>query len=415
MQVERLKNLFNLVKVIKSKYATSKELDFNIFTVLRKEDDEVNLHSQFIVELLSNIPHYSSIFLKLFLEEIGELDFFDPKIKVLKEYKNIDILLKNGADAFIIENKIYAKDREEQLGRYYKEIKTKHNKIKVFYLTLDGHDPSEQSLGNTLSLEGEKVEGKEEVINLSYDVNISKWLEKCIKESSRVPTLRETLIQYLEVVNKLTGNTINKDYQSEVSEYLMKSSKNMELARDIGQGYKKAINNIKFKFWEDLEKEVLENTKFKNFRISPLDKYCKKKIEKNKREYGIVIPIKSLDDNVELALMFEVYNYFYLGFLLIKGEEYIELKEIKNSEIIKEIIHESILEYPKKLDFEKKNSNNIYFAYAYNQPIINYRFPDDNFLKLIDKEYRKNFINDLVKTTSEITENIVKKITSDVK
>ena len=311
MQLERLKNLFSIVKVIKSKYDTSKELDFNIFTVLRKEHEEVNLHSQFIVELLSNIPHYSNIFLKLFLEEIGELDFYDPKIKVLKEYKNIDILLKNGADALIIENKIYAEDQGEQLDRYYKEMKTKHNKIKVFYLTLDGHDPSEQSLGNTLSLMEKSIEGKEKVTNISYEINISKWIEECIKESSRVPTLRETLIQYLEVVNKLTGNTMNKSYKSEVSKHLMKSSKNMLLARDIIQGYNQAIHTLKLNFWKDLEKEILEDINFKNFKISSFDKYSKELIEKNKNDYGIIIPIKNLEDNIKLVLMFEVNHYFF--------------------------------------------------------------------------------------------------------
>lgn len=415
MQLERLKNLFSIVKVIKSKYDTSKELDFNIFTVLRKEHEEVNLHSQFIVELLSNIPHYSNIFLKLFLEEIGELDFYDPKIKVLKEYKNIDILLKNGADALIIENKIYAEDQGEQLDRYYKEMKTKHNKIKVFYLTLDGHDPSEQSLGNTLSLMEKSIEGKEKVTNISYEINISKWIEECIKESSRVPTLRETLIQYLEVVNKLTGNTMNKSYKSEVSKHLMKSSKNMLLARDIIQGYNQAIHTLKLNFWKNLEKEILEDINFKNFKISSFDKYSKELIEKNKNDYGIIIPIKNLEDNIKLVLMFEVNHYFFLGFLLIKDDEYIEIKKIKESKKIKKIIEESILEYPRELDFEKKNSNINYFAWAHNQPKINYKNPNEEFLKLADEKYRKIFINDLVKTTSKIIENIIKRISSEVK
>jgi hypothetical protein len=254
--MEKAKNLLKIVDILKSKYdkLSKTNTGFNIFTVLRQEDDEVNLHSKFIVELLSNIPHYSEKYRKLFFENIGiEDEYFQGDIQVLREHRNIDILLRDEDKIIIIENKIYAEDQGEQLSRYYKLMKNRSNEIKIFYLTLDGRDPSDQSLGDILCSESDHEEGKVQVINLSYKENISSWLEECIKESATVPIIRETLVQYLEVVNRLTGKTESKDFYNEMAAILGKSSNNMQLANDIKVGLDLASNRLRLNFWQELE------------------------------------------------------------------------------------------------------------------------------------------------------------------
>ena len=107
--MDNINNLLKMVEILKEKSSniSKTNIDFNIFRVLRQESDEVNLHSKFIIELLSNIPLYSEKFRKLFLKNIGlDENYFTDNVKVKREYKNIDILLIEKDRAVIIENKI---------------------------------------------------------------------------------------------------------------------------------------------------------------------------------------------------------------------------------------------------------------------------------------------------------------------
>ena len=94
------KLFFENLKLIQKKYEILKlnDDDFNIFSILRNEGDEVNLHSKFITELLSN-KKYGKVFLKLFLEA-NELDIENIiEYNVTQEYyagkmSRIDIVLE---------------------------------------------------------------------------------------------------------------------------------------------------------------------------------------------------------------------------------------------------------------------------------------------------------------------------------
>ena len=59
-KMDNINNLLKMVEILKEKSSniSKTNIDFNIFRVLRQESDEVNLHSKFIIELLSNIPLY---------------------------------------------------------------------------------------------------------------------------------------------------------------------------------------------------------------------------------------------------------------------------------------------------------------------------------------------------------------------
>ena len=114
---------FEKIKIIYDKYQSYEDInDFNIFSVMFKEHDEVNLHSKFLYDMLTN-TNLSKEFLRLFLK-ILDFKYFEEEFVVIKEYKNIDLVLKNKEKVIIIENKIYAYDQEEQLFKYYnkKEI-----------------------------------------------------------------------------------------------------------------------------------------------------------------------------------------------------------------------------------------------------------------------------------------------------
>jgi hypothetical protein len=107
---------------------------FNIFTILRQEDDEVHLHSRFLAELLD--PHGDHCqdcdLLEAFLHQVGVGRFQLKNVSVRREYRDIDILVTNDKQAIIIENKIYAQDQERQLERYYNAIRDKVLPAKLF-------------------------------------------------------------------------------------------------------------------------------------------------------------------------------------------------------------------------------------------------------------------------------------------
>lgn len=102
---------------------------FNIFTAMFDESDEVNLHSQFIFSLLNFKTGNEYRYLNAFLKCIdSSFEYNLNSLEIHKELHDIDILLldKSTKRAVIIENKIYASDcnheNEGQLDKYYRII-----------------------------------------------------------------------------------------------------------------------------------------------------------------------------------------------------------------------------------------------------------------------------------------------------
>src|SRR5688572_11747237 len=116
-----MQTLLDKIGIIDYKYDKLREQNtFNIFSILRNKNDEVNLHSRFIGELLNPIGSHKlgNIFLNHFLKLLNINTQGFEKATVHREYKDIDILIKSGSKAIILENKIWAEDQEKQLERY---------------------------------------------------------------------------------------------------------------------------------------------------------------------------------------------------------------------------------------------------------------------------------------------------------
>lgn len=241
--MEKLQRLLDEVRLIlKKTEVEKKEADrrgenFNIFNVLGLTSDETRTHSAFIAELLDpNGSHgLGNQFLQSFVDTIDCLrswNFDTKSAKVHKELsiggKNedcseggrIDIAVESNGKAIIIENKIYAGDQEKQLVRYYNYgTKNYSNGIRLLYLTLNGDDASEYS--------HEKLVVNEDYYAIAYNHEISDWLQRCIEFSARHPLVRETLIQYQNLINQLTMNNMDKNSQEELLK-LMSDPKNID-------------------------------------------------------------------------------------------------------------------------------------------------------------------------------------------
>ena len=181
---------------------------FNVFSILGVDVDELS-HSSLIAELLNPMGMHGrgDVFLKAFLEciEIKPENFCNISVQVEKdigplnadktEGGRIDIIIEFGKTySIVIENKIRAGDQEKQLIRYEKYLKQNFAKYTILYLTLDGHAPSEGS-----------AEDVNNITCISYENHILKWLETCSYIAIQQPLIRESLIQYINLIKDLTG------------------------------------------------------------------------------------------------------------------------------------------------------------------------------------------------------------------
>jgi hypothetical protein len=248
---------------------------FNLFSVLDIETKENKTHSAFLAELLNPKGSHlkGDVFLKLFLEVLNpsqklknvENKSFNAETGVVKVEKSIgpidlhnkegedpseatggriDIYLKDGKDNIIsIENKIHALDQDAQIQRYCNHRKKKNT---VYYLTLKGEEPSEDSCL--------KLKAGEDFFNISYRDDIVEWLELCLKEVPNFTGLREAINQYILLIKKLT-NTLDTKTEKELFDII---SDNLEESKYIVDNYQKLINTIRDSFRNDV-KTSLEN------------------------------------------------------------------------------------------------------------------------------------------------------------
>ena len=195
---------------------------FNVFKVCGVNHYE-NSHSAIIAEWLNPLGSHgqNDLFLSLFLRWSAE-DFADgfctSEASVFTEYSTeegrLDILIEDNAGrALIIENKIYAGDQGAQLKRYERYAQKKYHtgNYRLLYLTLYGSEASDQS--------GEGVDYEP----ISYQTTILSWLEDCISAVYDKPFLRESMIQYKNLVLQLTGKDMDKTIEKDLIAEMMRS------------------------------------------------------------------------------------------------------------------------------------------------------------------------------------------------
>ena len=241
---------------------------FNIFSVLGIESRENKTHSAFLSELLNpkGNHHQKDVFLKLFLQVVnkeisrkeGEPDLIErfinsAKTEVVTEFTigkrndvdkeggRVDIFLKNRNNIICIENEIYASDQYAQIERYcnYKE---EYNT--VFYLTLKGEDPHQNSRG--------ELESGEHFFNISYSDHIVEWLELCLKEVPNLTSVREAINQYILIIKKLT-NTLNMKQEKELQNLM---ANYLEESKYVATKYEKMVASFQEKFRKDIEDQL---------------------------------------------------------------------------------------------------------------------------------------------------------------
>lgn len=244
--------LLKEINLIRERYlALNEEKEhFNIFTTLRDQSEEVTLHSRFLSSILD--PHglhgMGRFPLDLFLNVLNSKLTFTNAVFVMPnhenwtEYYEIDILIRDNSirSAIIVENKIYASDSNHedrgQLEGYYQLIQKEGipaENIEVYYLTLDRHEPSEESLNTN----GRSPDLLDKVRCIDYATEIKSWMTEVAKEAFDKPFVRESVNQYINLISNMTGDVEVKECLA-LLDLIGKNEDNLYSTRLLIENYK---------------------------------------------------------------------------------------------------------------------------------------------------------------------------------
>jgi hypothetical protein len=231
-EIYKLFNGFNHylaeIKSIIKDYGIGEESNFNIFSSISDTYYKENFHSDIIRLILdpstAKIGNEKNInaFVGLLNEIKPNLKITIGKdVKIQREKGRIDVLLYDSElNSIIIENKInYAKDQDDQLGRYYNyALYCRHLKVNaIVYLTLS----PKKKLNIEYSIKDSELREaiKDLIIPLSV-VNkkneknfIDDFIDQCIKYSEDNKIANVYYSEYKELLKSLGGNamTMNLD------------------------------------------------------------------------------------------------------------------------------------------------------------------------------------------------------------
>lgn len=190
---------------------------FNLFQVAGVWKSE-EIHTSVIAELInpqSAFHDKGAVFLGKFLRTIGielrpeELEMATVETEVpTGEDRRIDMVISTKSLYLPFEVKIWAGDQDAQLWDYYAFAKAEAEKngqklLKIYYLTPDGHKPSEQSRKNPL--DGKERLSDHQICQLSFDYHILRWLEDCIGDCKEADAPRDVLEIMRQMYDNIAG------------------------------------------------------------------------------------------------------------------------------------------------------------------------------------------------------------------
>ena len=376
--------LKNKLIVLNGKIETIEELSkhkgdkFNIFSILGIQRKEVETHSFLLYELMNpKGSHFQKeLYLKIFIEEVLKIDDFEFNcVKIDREKiipnsnRRIDFTIENNKYYIAIEMKIDANDQKEQIFHYYKYSENQCKEPKLYYLTLDGKEASENS---SKGVEYEKI---------SFSYHILNFIEKSIEKSASLPIIRESLIQYQNTIKNITNQTTQ-----ELQMAAIKIIDNPEVARaatELSKSLAYAWAKKEVVFWRKLAEKF--------------DIYLK-----NKKTWNLVKEI-FLDDNEEIIEDNEVIErwiveklgkYKFRGLRIEKNDCYFEILLYTNGSFEYHISNKysNLLslkkEHKEKNTFYIESKFNYNFSKDYNNPTYDV-FDEKKLDEIVENIYKE--------------------------
>ena len=200
-KLKKLKELIEKSKDLMKDYLSRDSSELNILNIIGKAADEHN-HSKILNTLFTKIhpKNGRDSFLTLFLKKLGIENIDEDEFLVEREYRcdpygQMDFKIENENLCIVLEIKIYAEDGQNQLRRYEQYCLENKKDYRIFYLTLDGHKPSEQSI------KGFENENNLKCIN--FKEHILPWLEECLNLVKNEKNKSSFILQYIAVIENL--------------------------------------------------------------------------------------------------------------------------------------------------------------------------------------------------------------------
>jgi len=273
-----LKKINKIIQLIKKQIIEIETIkqnnneNFNIFSILRMERKEVETHSAFIYELLNPYGSHNQkdLFLKLFIYNVLNIKDYGKIIKVTREdptisNRRIDFVIETTKELIGIEMKIDACDQYEQLHSYKKELEFRQNKnqnINLYYLTLFGNYASNESSKTLQANQDYKI--------ISFYDSIYEWLTLCIKDTNKLTTLKEAIVQYRNLINILTKKENNK--MESFMNNIVKGISEIKAIDTIAENYPLIWAKKEIEFWQTIVCN-LENKIAEEYSINYLSEY----------------------------------------------------------------------------------------------------------------------------------------------
>ena len=208
---------------------------------------ETNEKETFFSSFLEKVLGFSKTKIKEFLKE---------KISISREHviKNgrIDFVIESKSLCIAIEMKIYASDGDRQIERYENYCKSRGKDYKIFYLTLDGHEPSEVSITS-------------EVKCISFEDNILPWLEESLNYQKKEKYKYSFILQYIGAIKNLIEI-------EEANMEILNTFEEMKTTKFLNDRFKEKIQSIIVEFIEGIDKNI--EKKLKDKEILKEDSFC---------------------------------------------------------------------------------------------------------------------------------------------
>lgn len=231
-------------------------LDYNIFTLMDIERDELATHEYMIFTILNYRTNsaLSEELTKQFLISMGlPKRFLNRKWIVEKEHftenkGRIDLFFKtseHGKMCVVVELKVDAEDQKRQLKRYEDYVlENLYEDYRIIYLTLDGKEPSEQSCKG--------MKNPKKLLYRSFGEHLLEWLEKCI-EICRVYDMDVSFVQQYKILIK---KLVEEESMGQDIVGLVKTSKELKACLGLADALPVIKGQVLYDFMDEIYKEL---------------------------------------------------------------------------------------------------------------------------------------------------------------
>ena len=266
--IKKAQKLLKVIKSFEKEFLLKDNPRLNILNIIEMDTKEASAHAK-ILEFLLNCKwetNEKETLFNSFLEKVLGFsktkikEFLKEKISITREHTikdgRIDFVIESESLCIAIEMKIYASDGDRQIERYENYCKSREKDYKIFYLTLDGREPSEVSIENN---KNSKVEC------ISFEDNILPWLEESLNYMKKEKYKYSFILQYIGAIKNLIEI-------EEANMEILNTFEEMKTTKFLNDRFREKIQSVIVDFIEGIDKNI--EKKLKNKEILKEDSFC---------------------------------------------------------------------------------------------------------------------------------------------